>query len=243
MPNTNIHPATWAALMLLASTLLMALGICVGSVGFENLWAAWFSDEMEQQALARQLIWDIRLPRTLGAWAAGALLGLAGAVAQGLFRNALADPYLLGSSAGAALGVALMLTILGGAAGLLSGAVEQGSLSHWLQSWGRRGTGLYSGSLINRLGLTGAAFAGAMGGVLLTLVLSRGVQHSLRLLLAGVIVGVLLGAMTSLVLLFSPDSLQAMQAFMLGSVAFVGWNACLIMLVVGLPCEIGRAHV
>jgi hypothetical protein len=50
--------------------------------------------------------WEIRLPRTLGAWGAGALLGLAGAVAQGLFRNPLADPFLLGSASGASLGVA-----------------------------------------------------------------------------------------------------------------------------------------
>jgi iron complex transport system permease protein len=57
--------------------------------------------------MAQQIVWDIRLPRTLGAWVAGALLGLAGAVAQGLFRNPLADPYLLGSASGASLGVAL----------------------------------------------------------------------------------------------------------------------------------------
>ena len=58
-------------------------------------------------------MWDIRLPRTLGAWLAGALLGLAGAVAQGLFRNPLADPYLLGSASGASLGVALALAMFG----------------------------------------------------------------------------------------------------------------------------------
>jgi iron complex transport system permease protein len=63
--------------------------------------------------VAWQIVWDIRLPRTLGAWLAGALLGLAGAVAQGLFRNPLADPFLLGSASGAALGVALALALFG----------------------------------------------------------------------------------------------------------------------------------
>ena len=87
-----------------------------------------------------------------------------------------------------------------------------------------------------RLGLTGAAFIGASAGVILTLTLAQGVQHTLRLLLAGVIVGVLLGAATSLILLLSPDSLQAMQAFMLGSTGFVGWSASVIMLAVWLPC-------
>ncbi len=71
---------------------------------------------------------------------------------------------------------------------------------------------------------------------MLTLVLSRGGGHTLRLLLAGVVVGVVLGAMTHLVLLFSPESLQAMQAFMLGSTAFVGWTSCVLMAGVWLAC-------
>jgi iron complex transport system permease protein len=65
--------------------------------------------------------------------------------------------------------------------------------------------------------------------VLLTLLLARGVQHTLRLLLAGVIVGVVLGAVRDLVTLASPDILQAMQAFTLGSTGFVGWMACVLM--------------
>ena len=72
--------------------------------------------------------------------------------------------------------------------------------------------------------------------VMLTLALSRGVGHTLRLLLAGVVVGVVLGAMTHLVLLFSPDSLQAMQAFMLGSTAFVGWASTGLMACVWAVC-------
>jgi iron complex transport system permease protein len=80
-----------------------------------------------------------------------------------------------------------------------------------------------------RLGLTGAAFVGAVLAVLLTLLLAKGVQHTLRLLLAGVIVGVVLGAITALLLLLSPDILQAMQSFMLGSTGFVGWAACAVM--------------
>ena len=95
---------------------------------------------------------------------------------------------------------------------------------------------VYSSHWLVRLGLTGAAFVGAVLAVLLTLVLARGVQHTLRLLLAGVIVGVVLGALTSLILLLSPDSLQAMQAFLLGSTGFVGWAACLLMAGVWLLC-------
>jgi iron complex transport system permease protein len=72
--------------------------------------------------------------------------------------------------------------------------------------------------------------------VLLTLALARGGQHTLRLLLAGVVVGVVLGALASLVNIRFPDTLQAMQAFMLGSTAFVGWSACALMLGVWLLC-------
>jgi len=87
-----------------------------------------------------------------------------------------------------------------------------------------------------RIGLTGAAFIGAVSAVLLTLVLARGVQHTLRLLLAGVVVGVVLGAFSSLVTLLSPDIFQAMQVFLLGSTGFVGWVACAVMGAVLLPC-------
>ena len=220
-----------AILLVLAVLLCLGitvLGACIGSAGFEDVIGALLGrgQSAEAGALALQIVWDIRLPRTLGALAAGALLGLAGALAQGLFRNPLADPYLLGSASGASLGVALALAGMGGAAGMLGGSMmsEQAGIS------------VFSSSVWVRLGLTGAAFAGAVLAVMLTLSLARGVQHTLRLLLAGVIVGVVLGAASSLVLLFSPDSLQAMQSFMLGSTSFIGWSACLLMAGVWLLC-------
>ena len=195
------HPhrkAFWLAVGLLAaSAALLGLGVSVGSTGFDSV----LNLQRDPQALL--IVSEIRLPRTLGAWLAGALLGLAGAVAQGLFRNPLADPYLLGSASGASLGVALAMALFG----------ISPLATHWLA----------------RVGLTGAAFVGAVLAVLLTLLLAKGVQHTLRLLLAGVIVGVVLGAITSLVLLLTPEIMQAMQSFMLGSTAFVGWTACAIM--------------
>jgi iron complex transport system permease protein len=62
------------------------------------------------------------------------------------------------------------------------------------------------------------------------------VQHTLRLLLAGVIVGVVLGAVKDLIALASPDILQAMQAFSLGSTGFVGWTSCALMASVWAVC-------
>ena len=190
-------------LVVLAGALLV-LGAGIGSTGFENLLAA------GDDPVALQIVRDIRLPRTLGAWLAGALLGLAGAVAQGLFRNPLADPYLLGSASGASLGVALALWLFG--------------LSPTSTQW------------VVRLGLTGAAFLGAVLAVLLTLLLARGVQQTLRLLLAGVIVGVVLGAAKDLLTIASADILQAIQGFMLGSTGLVGWSACAVMGGLGVAC-------
>ena len=186
---------------------LLVLGAGIGSTGFESVLKA------RHDPVAMMIVLDIRLPRTLGAWLAGALLGLAGAVAQGLFRNPLADPYLLGSASGASLGVALALLL-----------------------FGRSSMGPESAQWLVRLGLTGAAFVGAVLAVLLTLTLARGVQQTLRLLLAGVIVGVVLGAAKDLVTIGSADILRALQGFMLGNTGLVGWSACAIMGGLGIVC-------
>ena len=189
--------ARWASLLLLLGAATVLLGTAAGSQGWQAWWALGPDD------VSRQIVFDIRLPRSLGAWLGGALLGLAGAVAQGLFRNPLADPYLLGSASGASLGVSLYLSLFGGS--------------------------ILASSWLPRLGMTGAAFVGAVLAVVLTLALARGVQQTLRLLLAGVVVGVVLGALASLVALFEPQVLQAMQGFMLGSTSFVGWTSCALM--------------
>ena len=182
-------PAVVAAGLLAATAALLALGLAVGSTGWEPLFDA--------HGPARTILWEIRLPRTLGAWTAGALLGLAGAVAQGLFRNPLADPYLLGSATGAAFGVALLLVVLGAAPAAAG--------------WGAH------------IGLTGAAFAGALVAVAATLALARGVQQTARLLLAGVIVGMVFGACAALAMYLAPELLRTMQAFLLGTTSFLGW--------------------
>ena len=187
----------WALALTVSSLTALVIGTGVGSEGW-----AWPSIQ-GMDAVQAQIMWDIRVPRSLGAWLAGALLGLAGAVAQGLFRNPLADPYLLGSASGASLGVSLYLSAMGGS--------------------------LLNNALWPRLGMTGAAFVGAVLAVMLTLLLARGVQQTLRLLLAGVVVGVVLGALTSMVTLMQPEVLQAMQGFMWGSTAFVGWTSCALM--------------
>jgi iron complex transport system permease protein len=77
-------------------------------------------------SLAGQVIWQVRAPRTVCALMVGAALGLAGAVLQGLLRNPLADPGVLGVSATAALGAATAI-VAGGAA--IAGLVELSALA------------------------------------------------------------------------------------------------------------------
>ena len=193
--------AGWIALVLMAG---LAAGLATGAAGLSPR-AFWGDLHGGDAAL---LLGQIRAPRTLGAALVGALLGLSGAIAQGLFRNPLADPYLLGIASGAGLAVVLVL-----AAAALGGAGLNVAAVAW----------------IARIGLVGAAFAGALAGVSLTLTLAHGAVHTLRLLLAGVVVGVLLGALSDLVTVVSPDALRGKQVFLLGSTSFLGWDAIALM--------------
>ena len=188
----------------LITMLLLVAGLAAGSEGWSliRLVQTWGGPD------GALILGQIRAPRTLGAWLTGALLGLAGAIAQGLFRNPLADPYLLGSASGASLGVVMVL-----AASALGG--------HALS--------LATADALARIGLVSAAFAGALLGVLLTLTLSRGAQQTTRLLLAGVVIGVVLSALSDLVTTAAPDALRGRQAFLLGSTGFLGWGSCVAL--------------
>ncbi|MGW8184299.1 MAG: iron chelate uptake ABC transporter family permease subunit, partial [Burkholderiales bacterium] len=73
--------------------------------------------------VVHDIIWQLRAPRALAAFACGGLLALAGALLQALLRNALADPYVLGVSGGAALGALLALVAGAGIAFLHAGAL------------------------------------------------------------------------------------------------------------------------
>jgi len=203
------------------SVVLVAAGLGAGSDGWS--WPRW------DAADAALIVGQIRAPRSLGAWLVGALLGLAGAIAQGLFRNPLADPYLLGSAAGASLAVVLVL-----AAGSLVGAVTVAGAGA-TSIVGAAG-GLADG--LARLGLVGASFVGALGGVMLTLAMARGAQHTARLLLAGVVVGVVLAALGDLVASAAPEALRERQSFLLGSTGFLDWTGVALLaagLVISLP--------
>ncbi len=75
-------------------------------------WVSLIKNDLDTQSGSSYVLWHLRLPRVVFALLIGATLGLSGALTQGLFRNSLADPGLLGVSAGAACAVALGIVIL-----------------------------------------------------------------------------------------------------------------------------------
>ena len=139
----------------------LALSLTVGSasVAPEALWAVLRG---EGDALSQTLILELRLPRSLSAFAVGGLLAVAGALMQVLLRNPLADPYVLGLSGGAAVGaLAAMLAGLGGA--VITGSAFAGAFLSTLLVFGlAHGTGSWTPS---RLLLTGVVVAAGWGAV------------------------------------------------------------------------------
>jgi iron complex transport system permease protein len=196
----------WLAACVMTTLVLTCASLFIGTSSLETS-LGWL---LSPDAQSSVILWQIRLPRTVGAWAGGALLGLAGAIAQGLFRNPLAEPYLLGTASGAALGVTLSLLGVDASLGALA----------WTA----------------KLGVTGAACVGACGAIALTILLSRGVLQTANLLLSGIVVAFLLSAVTSLLLLARPDLWRSMQSFLLGSTGFLSWTGAALLGIVLCLC-------
>ncbi|GAA4921772.1 iron complex transport system permease protein [Stackebrandtia albiflava] len=140
--------------------------------------------------LQDQAVWSFRLPRTLLAGVSGAGLALAGALMQAVVRNPLAEPYILGVSAGAGLGAVLVIT-------LGSAAVAGLGLS----------TAAFAGALVTGL-------------VVYLLARQHGMIAPTRLILSGVAIGSLLSAITSfLTLTTEAQNVFSVLFFLLGSVS------------------------
>ncbi|WP_181608925.1 FecCD family ABC transporter permease [Nonomuraea soli] len=144
------------------------------------------------------LLWELRLPRVLIAAAVGGLLAIAGAGYQGVFRNPLADPYLLGAAAGAGLTVTLVIVAFPGAP----------------------------------LSIPVAAFAGAIGGVMLAYALGNTAGRSggtATLVLAGVAVTSFLTAIQTFVQQLKVEELQRIYAWIMGDLGG-GWDQLVLVL-------------
>lgn len=152
----------WLSVLCVVALLAVLLALALGSVTVSpaDLLAV---IQGEGNALHRTLLWELRLPRTLAAFATGGLLAVAGALMQVLLRNPLADPYVLGLSGGAAVG-ALLAMLTGMGTLLISGSAFAGAMLATVLVFGlAHGTGSWTPS---RLLLTGVVVAAGWGAVI-----------------------------------------------------------------------------
>jgi iron complex transport system permease protein len=155
------------------------------------------------------IILSVRLPHSVLVLLTGASLAASGAAYQGLFRNPLADPYLIGVASGAGLGAVAAMSI----------------------KWPDDLSGMYL--------IPAAAFAGALLTVLIVYGLARvgKIVPLTTLILAGVAVGAFSSAVTSFLMLFTNEQVHRAIAFLLGGSPMSGWNPVLAVLpyvVIGL---------
>lgn len=194
-------PRRWTVrtVSLVAAALAVGVALAVGSVALtpgEVLGALARGVQGRLDGVADVIVWQVRLPRVLLAAATGAALALAGAAYQAVFRNPLADPYLLGAASGAGFGAAL--------------AMVHGA----------------SFALLGVLGVGGSAFlvAGATVAAVVTLARRAGRLPVVSLILAGVVMGSSLSAATSFVMLADHERTAGVLAWLLGSFAFASWR-------------------
>lgn len=181
-----------ARLVVLPATALMAL--CVLSIGLGavdippvQVVRALFGHPSSE--LVENIVWTVRVPRTVLGLTAGAALGMSGALMQALTRNPLADPGILGVSAGASFGIVLAIALFG--IGSLYGTI-------WFAFAGALGTSV----LVFLLGRTGRSGA-----------------TPVKLALAGIAVTFLLFSLTNAIVLTDPDALDRYRFWSAGTLA------------------------
>lgn len=216
--EARLRGRPWKALALggvvalVAATLAAAIGpadipvltvakIGVGRLPFMDATQAW---PQSWEAI----VWDIRLPRVAAAGLVGAALALAGGTYQGLFRNPLADPYLIGVASGAGLAATIVM-------------VSPVPLF------------LFGVSL-----LTPAAFLGAIAAVAAAYALARvgGTVPTTTLVLAGVAIAFLASSGTTFLMLRSSPDVRPVLTWLLGGFSAVGWRSVLWLALYMVPC-------
>ncbi len=196
-----VRRVRFALILLLCLTALMSLGW--GAASDSDVIGALLSRVGLAEASLRDqiIVWDIRMPRMFTGVVVGAALAVSGAVMQGLFRNPLADPGLIGVSAGAGFG-AVAAIVLGG---LLPLAVQQL-------------VGFYLVPLA-------AFFGGWITTIALYKVATRNGRTSVAtMLLAGIALGALTGALTGIIVYYATDDqLRDLTFWGMGSLAGATW--------------------
>lgn len=185
----NLRPALLVVLPVVTLAGLCVLSIGLGAVDIppDQVVRALFGHPSSH--LVDNIVWTVRVPRTVLGLTAGAALGLSGALMQALTRNPLADPGILGVSAGASFGIVVAIALFG--LGSLYGTI-------WFALAGALGTSV----LVFLLGRTGRSGA-----------------TPVKLALAGVAVTFLLFSLTNAIVLTDPDALDRYRFWSAGTLA------------------------
>ncbi len=205
----RLPPKTFLIVSLALLVVALALGLLSGPVAIAPTKLLGLLSS--GQDMDSRILQSIRLPRVLLAALAGACLASCGAVMQGLFRNPLADPSLIGVSSGASVGASCVIFF--GGAGFLGGAFE----------------------------LTAIAVGAFVGGLLATAIVYRlassvtGTSVS-TMLLAGIAITALAGAATSLFSFFADNEmLRRISLWQMGNLDGASWSRVVIIAAVVLP--------
>lgn len=187
------------SIILLALTLMLSIVIGSVFIPFNELWNVLRGAGDETYA---SIIWSIRVPRTVLVALTGAALGISGASYQGLFRNPLADPFLIGVASGAGLGAVIAMTI-------------QWPYSFW---------GLMAVPM--------AAFLTALLTVLVVYSIARigHTVPTTNLILAGVAISSFATSLTSFLMLRSTNEVRRALGWLLGGSIQNGWTSILAIL-------------
>lgn len=195
------QPVLLFAALVLVSLLTVGLALAWGSAtpGFEAIWQALTG---AAPANVADLVWELRLPRALTAFGVGGLLAVAGVLMQVLLRNPLADPYILGTSGGAAV-AALSAMLLGWGSGMVNLAAFAGAMGATVLVFSvAQGTGSWTPA---RLLLTGVVLAAGFSAAT-TLLLALTPEQNLR--------GMLFWLMGDLSFAYSPLSSLVLLALL-----------------------------
>ncbi|MDQ0642015.1 FecCD family ABC transporter permease [Microbacterium murale] len=198
--RTGRGRASWGVLLLLlALTLALVLSLAVGA---NTLSPQTVLETLRGEGTAETdyIVFDLRIPRTVAGLAAGAALGVAGALIQAFTRNPLADPGILGVNAGAALAIAIGVAFLG---------LRDVSAFVWLA---------FLGAFVVTVAVY---FIGSSG---------RGAADPIRLTLAGVALGAVFAGITTGLTLSNPEAFESMRSWNAGSLLGRGLDVILPVL-------------
>lgn len=216
---TRLH-WSWIGGSALVLLLVVVIGVMVGPIPIAPLDIVrsllnrlpFLGLDTDMSERTEAILWEIRMPRVVLAVLVGSMLSAAGAGYQGVFRNPLADPYLLGAGAGAGLGATIAI-------------VYGPATSSWF---------------IDPLPL--AAFVGAIAGVAIAYLLGYSVRAgrtAVTLILAGVAVAAFLTALQTFLQQRESDTLREVYGWILGSLNTAGWDEVTLILPYVMVCLAG----